>query len=62
MDPATLKPDMALKDVASWDSMAVLEFQALADVELKLVLQPDQISACETVSELCELVSESLEE
>lgn len=52
----TIAPAMALADAGTFDSMAVLEIQALADEEFGVVLEPKQIAECKTVGDLCRLV------
>ena len=52
----TIAPEMSLKDAGNFDSMAVLEVQALADEEIGVVLEPRAIADCKTVGDLCRLV------
>ena len=43
-------------DEVNWDSMAALEFQALADEKLGLQVDPTDIGICRTVGDLCKLI------
>ena len=56
VDEGTLTPATELKDL-KWDSMMALEYQALADEELNLQLEPTAINVAVTVADLCELVN-----
>ena len=60
LDAGTLAPEVVLEELDSWDSMAVLEFQAMADEELELILEPTAISACDTVADLVKLLGPGL--
>jgi acyl carrier protein len=50
----SLTPESILDDI-NWDSMAALEYQALADDKLELQLDPTDIGICRTVGDLCKL-------
>ncbi len=54
----SLSPDSALDDI-NWDSMAALEFQALADEKLGKQLDPTEIGICRTVGDLAKLAGVS---
>ena len=54
-DEGTVSTDSALKDL-KWDSMAALEYQALADEQFGMQLEPTAISIAVTVGDLCKLV------
>ncbi|MHC4261593.1 MAG: acyl carrier protein [Planctomycetota bacterium] len=58
IDANTLSPESQLEGLESWDSMGVLEFQALADEDLGVQVEPTAIEACKTVTDLWNLVSE----
>ena len=54
-DQGSLKTDSQLKDFR-WDSMAALEYQAIAEEHFGKLLGNDEISVCRTVGDLCKLV------
>jgi acyl carrier protein len=56
LDPGTLKGTENLKELASWDSMAVLSFMSAADEKCQATVAPDAIAACKTVDNLLELL------
>jgi hypothetical protein len=47
----------ALKDVPGWDSVAVVEFMALADEKYGVALSPRQFRECRSVQDLAALVT-----
>jgi acyl carrier protein len=59
--PGTMAQGKALADIPQWDSVAVVEFQALLDEKLGLEVQPQMISACTTVSDLIDLAQAKLQ-
>ena len=59
-DPGTFAGAELLKDFG-WDSMAFMSFIAKVDSELGVTLAPAKIAECETVNDLCGLVSEHLQ-
>ena len=61
LEAGALAPGKILEDLDGWDSMAVLEFQAIADEELGVQVDPDAITSCKTVADLCGLVKAGLE-
>ena len=56
MDEGTLESTKVLTEIESWDSMAVLEFQAIADEEFGVQVDPTAIGNCETVGDLWNLI------
>ncbi len=52
----SLTPDSVLDDI-NWDSMAALEFQALADEKLGKTLDPTDIGLCRTAGDLAKLAA-----
>ncbi len=60
--PGTVVPDSVLSDLASWDSLAVLSFIALADERLKAVVSGNSISGCRTGADLLALVQDKITE
>lgn len=57
----TLAPEKRLKDIPQWDSVAVVEFQALSDEKLGVELQPQRIADAATVADLLALAGDKLE-
>ena len=53
--------ETVLADTKEWDSLGVVEFQSLVDEELEIQVPPPQITACQKVQELIDLVAEKLE-
>lgn len=45
-----------IEAIGVMDSMAVLELQVCADEQFGIVLEPNDIKACKTVGDLCQLV------
>jgi acyl carrier protein len=45
-----------LSELERWDSLAILNFMALADSHLGVALAPDQIVECQSISDLEALV------
>ena len=58
--PGTLVAGRKLADVPQWDSVAVVEFQALLDEQLGLEVQPQLIAECTTVDDLLALAKPKL--
>lgn len=54
-DSALTGPE-ELSSLASWDSLAVLSFIAMADDKAGVILPPNKISACKRVDDLVALV------
>ena len=61
LDEGALSPETVLADLKEWDSLGVVEFQSLVDEELDLQVPPPQITACDKVQGLIDLVAEKLE-
>jgi acyl carrier protein len=57
-----LAPELPLSAIPTWDSVAVVEFQALADDQLHLEVVPDQLASCRTVADLISLVAAGLKD
>ena len=49
----------ALTDLENWDSLAVLNFIALADAKYSLSISPPQLQQCTTVADLFNLVEKA---
>jgi len=57
--PGTLKESELLSD-AGWDSLAILGFQGLLDIEFGCRVPVEQIIACKTVGDLVALLGDKL--
>ncbi len=55
----TLQPATPLKQIRSWDSMAVVGFLALADEKYGKAVAPSAIQQCATVGDLAALVGQA---
>ena len=62
VDAGTLQPATELASVKEWDSLGVVEYQSLVDEELEAQVPPPQITACQTVKDLIDLVADKLED
>jgi acyl carrier protein len=58
-DPGSLTESHQLADVAGWDSLAEVQFQALADEEFGRELKPADVASCKTVHDLMQLAGVS---
>ena len=58
VEPGTFKIGMVLDDIVEWDSLAVIEFQALADERLGKELEAEDIHFCKTFDDLLGLVAD----
>ena len=61
VEPGTFKSGMALNDIVEWDSLAVLEFQALVDEQLGRDLEAEEVHFCKTFDDLLALVADRLD-
>jgi len=57
-----LGPELQLSAISTWDSVAVVEFQALADEQLGIEIPPTQLAECRSVADLIALVQPGLTE
>lgn len=60
VEPGTLSETDSLADIAGWDSLAVIVFQAEVDERLGVVAQPTDLARCHTVRDLIDLVDDQL--
>ena len=60
LEPGTLKGTESLGGLEGWDSLAVISFMALVDERLGISLQPRQIAACTTVTDLMRLLGDQI--
>ena len=58
----TLKGGEELADLERWDSMAAVDFLALADEHLELIVSPQQLANCNTVNDLLGLLGDRISE
>ena len=58
VEPGTFKSGKVLDDIVEWDSLAVIEYQMLADEELGLDLEAEQVHFCKTFDDLLALVAD----
>lgn len=58
IDENHLTAETVLGDLKSWDSMGVLEFQAMADEDLGVQVEPAAIERCRTADDLWKLVAD----
>ena len=61
VDPGTFASGKVLDDIVEWDSLAVLEYQVLADAELGLDLEAEDVHFCKTFDELLALVADKFD-
>ena len=54
-DKDSIRGDESLRDLARWDSMAAVSFIAMADEQLGTLVEPANLAACKTVSDLIAL-------
>jgi acyl carrier protein len=59
LDQGTLAPTAVLDELA-FDSMAILEFQALVDENYGIQVEPDSITSCKTVDDLWTLIQKGV--
>jgi len=60
LDNGTLNENQALSSLESWDSMAAIQFIALADEQIGVAVSGDQIAKSRTVNELLSLLGNQL--
>ena len=51
-------PDANLDDIDEWDSLSIMSFVSLLDVEFKIEIDADVLMNCKSPSELFSLTSE----
>jgi len=60
VDEGTFGMGVALATIPEWDSLGIVEFQAYADENFSLELEPERINACQTVDDVVALVAAKL--
>lgn len=60
LDNGCLNENQTLKSVEGWDSMAAVQFMALADEQTGIIVSVDQIARSKTISELLSLLGNRL--
>ncbi|HYC02653.1 MAG TPA: acyl carrier protein [Azospirillaceae bacterium] len=61
LDPGTLQGPEVLKEIDSWDSLAVISFIALADEKFNVVVEGEKLAAAKTVDDLLALVADHVQ-
>jgi len=56
LEPGAIHGDESLREVEWWDSMAALQFMALADEQLQVRVTADQLAKCKTVPDLLNIL------
>ena len=60
LEPGTVKGSEILDSLDGWNSLAVISFMALVDERFGVSLQPRQIAASSTVSDLVRLLGDRI--
>ena len=56
LDVEEVKPEDALKDFETWDSLAILSVLAMADSKYSVTIKAEEIRSVNTAEELAKLV------
>jgi acyl carrier protein len=56
LEPGTVKESETLENLEGWNSLAIISLMALVDEQFGMSLQPRQIAASKTVSDLMSLL------
>lgn len=59
LDPGTLQGQEPLESI-HWDSLALMNFIALADESLDVTVSPAKVARCKTVNDLATLMGDKL--
>ena len=59
--PGSLSLEHPLASLARWDSLAVIDFMAMADEKLGVEVSPNALTLCRTVDDLAALFPERIE-
>jgi acyl carrier protein len=60
LEPGTVKGSETLDSLEGWNSLAVISFMALVDEHFGISVQPRQIAACTTVTDLMGLLGDRI--
>ena len=60
LEPGTVKGSETLDGLEGWNSLAVISFMALVDEHFGISVQPRQIAACTTVTDLMGLLGDRI--
>ncbi len=60
VEPGTLTGKEILRDLESFDSLAVVGFIAMVDEKFDVILSPNQIPKCEKVDDLIGLLGDKI--
>lgn len=55
--PGTFTGEEILQDLEAWESLTIMEFMAIADESFGVVVPPQDIASCTTVSDLLDLLA-----
>jgi acyl carrier protein len=58
LNPGTLKGDERLKDIGTWDSLAVISFVALVDEHFGIVIESERLAQAQSVADLYALATQ----
>ena len=56
VDEGTIEGNRKLDAIPEWDSLSVLGFMAMVDSECGKKIEPKELSACQTVDDVLDLV------
>ena len=62
MEATAITGEVVLKDISSWDSLAMLSFVAFADSQFGVVIEGSKLAACRTVDDLISLLPGKIED
>lgn len=57
IEPGSVRMNTVMRDLAQWDSLAVLTTLAMVDAEYEVVISANELAECRTVEDLFQLVS-----
>ena len=56
ISPENLTGSELLEEIGVWDSLSIISFVAMVDVELKKIVDPEKLKEAQTINDLIELV------
>jgi len=56
LDTEEVKPENVLKDLETWDSLAILSVMAMADAQFGVVIKAEEMRSLVTVADLANLI------
>jgi acyl carrier protein len=60
-DPDSINDQTVLKSLDGWDSLTIVEFVAMVDEKLGIVVPAKQIKTCKTVEDLTNLFGDKIQ-